>query len=101
MNAVRLTDEAKKDLRDIGLYIAQDNPQRAISFVLELQQKCNEISKHPLLYQVREELPPIVRSVRHKKYLIFYSTSDNSNEVTVLRILHGSRNMPDIVKLNS
>ena len=96
---MRLTDEAKLDLREIGRYISDDNPHRAISFMLEIQQKCLDIAKNPGLYRLREELPAEIRAVRFKKYLIFYLTSKN-NDVTVLRILHGSRNIPDFVRMD-
>ena len=37
---VRLTAEAENDLEQIGDYIAEDNPKRALSFVLALRDKC-------------------------------------------------------------
>lgn len=41
------TPQSKKDLDDIGMYIAQDNPRRAIRFVHELREQCRKITQSP------------------------------------------------------
>jgi toxin ParE1/3/4 len=35
---------SKIDIYDIGLYIAQDNPRRAKTFVRELREQCGKIT---------------------------------------------------------
>ena len=40
MTCLVYTPQSKKDLNDIGLYIARDNPRRAMSFVRELREQC-------------------------------------------------------------
>jgi plasmid stabilization system protein ParE len=37
---VRITQAAYVDLRDIGHWIALDDPERAITFLQELAEKC-------------------------------------------------------------
>ena len=37
MTRLVYTPQSRNDLYDIGLYIAQDNPRRVISFVRELR----------------------------------------------------------------
>lgn len=44
---VHLTAEAESDLEQIGDYMAQDNPKRALSFVLELRDKCLSLAETP------------------------------------------------------
>ena len=44
---VCLTAEAENDLEQIGDYIAQDNPKRALSFVLALRDKCLSLADAP------------------------------------------------------
>ena len=44
---VRLTAEAESDLEQIGDYIAEDNPKRALSFVLALRDKCLGLADAP------------------------------------------------------
>ncbi|HEY0130718.1 MAG TPA: type II toxin-antitoxin system RelE/ParE family toxin [Allosphingosinicella sp.] len=44
---VRITQAALADLRDIGHWIALDDPERAITFVQELAEKCLSLSDRP------------------------------------------------------
>ena len=53
--AIRFTPLASSDLEAIGDYIAQDNPDRAYSFVLEIRNQCRKISSAPLTYKCRPE----------------------------------------------
>lgn len=50
---VRLTQEAIADLRDIGHWIALDDPERAITFVQELADKCLSLSDRAFLFRPR------------------------------------------------
>lgn len=47
---VRITAEAERDLEGIGDYIAQDNLQRALSFIEELREKCLSLADAPLAF---------------------------------------------------
>jgi plasmid stabilization system protein ParE len=40
---LRFSPAAERDLEEIADYIAQDNPQRALSFVVELRQTAAEL----------------------------------------------------------
>jgi plasmid stabilization system protein ParE len=44
------TDEAKADLAKIGEWIAEDNPERAFSFVSELESHCGKLVEMPRAY---------------------------------------------------
>ena len=52
---VLFTPLAETDLEDIGDYIAQDNPTRALSFIQEMRAQCQKIGKSPLAYRARPE----------------------------------------------
>jgi plasmid stabilization system protein ParE len=52
------------DLREIGDYIARDNPQRAASFVGELLARSQRIAKQPEAYPARPERMRIERIIR-------------------------------------
>ena len=43
--------QAEMDLEAIGDYIARDNPQRAMSFVRELRERCRKITEAPKAYR--------------------------------------------------
>jgi toxin ParE1/3/4 len=87
---VVLSEQAKADLRDIGLFIARDNKNRARSFVRELQAKAQDIGDIPRAF------PLIPRyehySIRRRPYgdcLILYRIADD--QVCIVHILHGAR----------
>lgn len=87
---VRITASAQSDLERIGDHIAQDNPKRALSFVLELRNKCLALADTPLGFPLvpRYERYGIRRRV-HGNYLIFYRADENL--VTVIHVLHSAR----------
>lgn len=47
---VRILPDAEADLEAIGDYIARDNPQRALSFIKELRDKCKSLADVPLAF---------------------------------------------------
>ena len=87
---------AEFDLEEIGDYIARDNPQRAVSFVLGIKKQCAKITASPTAAPLREELGKGVRMVPYKNYLVFYTTE--ACNIRIQRILHGARNIPEIFK---
>ena len=87
---VALTDEALRDLLDIGDWIARDNPRRAVTFVAELRSACGGLSKHPLRFQlVDRHRNREVRRRPHGAYLIFYRV--RADTVEILHVLHDAR----------
>lgn len=62
---LRITPLAAQDLEEIGDYIAQDNPLRAVEFLTELQVHCETIRRNPEGYRLRQELSKTMRSCSH------------------------------------
>ena len=89
-----ITPLAAQDLEEIGDYIAQDNPLRAVEFITALQSHCETILRNPEGYRLREEFSKTMRSCSHGNYVIFYESDDK--EVTVVRVLYGGRDFPKI-----
>src|SRR5262249_12307958 len=90
------TDEAKADLLQIGEWIAEDNPARALTFVDELEARCDRLTAMPRanpLVPHRESSG--VRHVPHGNYLIFYRIT--ADAVEILHVLHGARDYEPIV----
>lgn len=85
------TPLAERDLEAIADYIANDNPLRAITFIRELRAQCQRIVRSPLGYRLRSDLGDDLRSCAHGNYVIFFNAADDS--VTILRILHGARDI--------
>ena len=86
--AIRFTPLASSDLEAIGDYIAQDNPDRAYSFVLEIRNQCRKIASAPSTYKCRPEFGESIRSCAFGRYVIFYKAEDEG--VLIIRILHGA-----------
>ncbi|MHB0888761.1 type II toxin-antitoxin system RelE/ParE family toxin [Acidithiobacillus sp.] len=89
---LRFTQLAEQDLESIADYIAADNPRRATTFVQELRQQCKRIALNPSGYRLRPELGEGIRSCAHGHYTIFFEAT--ANDVTMVRILHGARDLP-------
>ncbi len=90
------TDEAKADLLQIGEWIAEDNPARALTFVDELEPRCARLTTMPRAYPlVRGHENGGVRRVPHGNYLIFYRVT--ADVVEILHVLHGARDYEPIV----
>ncbi|RAW89011.1 type II toxin-antitoxin system RelE/ParE family toxin [Photorhabdus laumondii] len=86
---------AEHDLEEIGDWIAQDNPVRALSFTKELYQQCLLLAEAPAIYRERPELGKGVRSSAYGCYVVFFQIIDDT-EVRIERILHGSRDIVSI-----
>lgn len=86
---VRLTAEAENDLERIGDYIAQDNPRRALSFVLELREKSMSLADMALAFPLvpRYERHGIRRRP-HGNYLVFYRV--DGDQAVILHVLHSA-----------
>ena len=92
---VSFSDFAELDLEEIGDWIAEGNPERAVSFLSELRHLCSSLADFPLRYPVaRKTAFGDVRKTSRSGYLIFYAVADT--QVQILRIVHGSRDWSSI-----
>jgi len=88
---VVITQTAKADLQEIGDFIRQDSPKRAISFVEELLDSCAALANMPLAFPLVPRYEEYnIRRKAYQNYLIFYRI--NNEIVEVIHILHGARN---------
>ena len=82
---------AELDLEEIADYIARGNPRRALSYIDEIRERCNNIITFPEAAPLREEFGVGIRVIPFDRYLIFYTA--HSDTVRIERILSGSRFM--------
>jgi toxin ParE1/3/4 len=89
MKAVFST-QARDGLREIALFIARDDPMRALSFVRALRLKAQEIADAPHAFPIvpRFERHGIRRRAWHD-YLIFYRIEDDG--IAIVHVMHGAR----------
>ena len=88
---VTFSPAAEEDLLDIAVFIAQDNQARALTFVDELESKCDALGHAPGIGTSRPELGDGVRMLPHGRYLIFYREVNKG--LRVERIMHGARDI--------
>lgn len=92
MKPLEIAPAARADLIGIGSYIAEDNPERAMSFVAELEAKAMQAAERPLSFSSRDDISPGLRSASHGRYLVLFR--DLSDRVRIVRVLHGARDLP-------
>ncbi|MBR7621491.1 type II toxin-antitoxin system RelE/ParE family toxin [Phenylobacterium sp. 20VBR1] len=92
---VRRTRRAEADLVDIWIYIAADSPAAAERVILKLEAAEGRLAEFPEMAPLREDLLPGVRAWAVGDYLIFYRVEPDA--VEILRILHGARDLDDLI----
>lgn len=80
---------AETDLLEIADFIAPDNPDRALSFITELESACEILKTHPHIGRTRQDIRQGLRSKTYNRYVILYEVGDD--HVRVERFLHGAR----------
>jgi toxin ParE1/3/4 len=85
------TAAAEQDLLSIWRYIAEDKPQAATRLIRTLDEKCALLAETPQLGPARPDIAPELRYFAVGSYLILYR--EVSNEVEIVRVLHGARNL--------
>ncbi|MET3928036.1 type II toxin-antitoxin system RelE/ParE family toxin [Devosia sp. 2618] len=93
---VQISGVAERDLLNIALYIAADNPERAFSFVDELQASCRGLGDGPLRFAL---IPGFekreFRRRTHGRYAIIYRVEDDV--IRVVRILSSSMDLKSVL----
>ncbi len=87
---------AETDLNNIMDFIAKDNPDRAVSFCLELRATTLLLAQNPKLGRSgRPGLPSFLRElVIHPNYIVFYRVLSKDRTVEILRVKHAAQQMP-------
>ena len=112
-----LSAQAKMDVVDLALYIAEDNPEIGAAVFDDVWDTCELLTSMPnmgapidtlldeteIRYEIREILHalPLLKDIRRfplsrfRRAMIFYQVHDDI--LDVVRILHGSRDIPTIL----
>lgn len=89
--SLRLSTEARFDLRGVGGYIAYINhqPVNALKVYIAIRKAIYKIAQNPFAFKECEELPTVKKIYRRahcKSWTIFYKII--KNEVLILAIIH-------------
>ena len=87
--SIKWTQAALRSVDDIAAYIANDNPIRATSFVLELQEAVTKLQAHPGMGRAGR-VPGTRELVLHKNYIAIYRV--RGDDVEILRLHHAAQN---------
>jgi len=87
----KLRPRARDDLRAIHRWIAEDDPIRARTFIVELTEHFQKIADLNLRHRVVEAIGPDIRIAVHGNYNIYYRFV--ANDVLIVRVLHGARDL--------
>ena len=88
---------ARDDLRDIHEYLSEfgETPQK--KFRESFEKFCNQVEDTPYLYSQYEQNPKYRRAVIEYDHLVFYQVEEGSERVKVYRVLHGKRNIENLI----
>jgi toxin ParE1/3/4 len=88
---VVFSPQAKRDLQGIADYIATDNPDRAVTFIEEIEERCRRLGKFARSARPFPELGADAHILPFGNYVILYR--DLSDEVAIARVIHGARDI--------
>jgi len=88
--STKWTKTALRSADEIASYIAKDNPTRASSFVIELQDAVTKLQLHPGMGRAGR-VPGTRELVLHKNYIAIYRV--RGDDVEILRLHHVARNL--------
>lgn len=92
--------QAERDIEECFVYIAEDNLDAGVTFLVAVEDAIEQLARFPLLGKERRFSDHRFRNIRMWKvknfenYLIFYTVTEN--KIEIIRVLHGSRNIEDL-----
>jgi toxin ParE1/3/4 len=93
---------AERDLEDIWLTIAADNPPAATRMVRAIGAKIERLADHPRMGPRRSDIRPATRMLVEGPYLVLYETHPDTDEgpvdaVEIVRVVDGRRNLTSLL----
>ena len=86
---------ARDDLHDIVVFIARDNPNRAMSFGYELISETDRLQEFPGLGRIVPEYRnDDIREIIYHPYRLVYRVNHEVKSCEILRVWHSARGMP-------
>jgi toxin ParE1/3/4 len=92
IKSVRFSRAAERDLETIGDWIANENPNRAVTFIQELTVSCLQLGEMPERFALVSGYSNIRKRV-HGNYVVYYRVT--AEFIDILHILHGARDIDE------
>jgi toxin ParE1/3/4 len=89
LKLIIVSPSAEADMLEIGEFIKDDNPDRAV--ILEIFARFEIVAERPKSFPARNEIMAGLRLCLHGKYLILFV--ENKDHVRIVRVVHGSRHL--------
>jgi toxin ParE1/3/4 len=99
MTPAELAPRARAEIRDATRWIAQENPEAARGFTAAVAAAAELIGRNPLVGHRRLDLAPApfrFLALRGYPYLLVYN--ERRRPPLIDRIVHGARDLPEILK---
>jgi toxin ParE1/3/4 len=88
---------ARDDLHDIIVFIARDNPNRAMSFGYELISETDRLQEFPEVGRmVPEYTNDNIREIIYRPYRIVYRVNREAKICEIARVWHSARGIPTL-----
>ena len=102
MYNVEILPVARKDMLDIVSYISMklSNSKAASDLAEELIKKINSLAKRPYISPAYIPIRPLKHEYRKlivKNYIVFYWVDEETETVTVARVIYGKRNYDNLL----
>jgi toxin ParE1/3/4 len=94
-----ITAQAERDLEDIWLAIAANNPRAATRIVRTIGRKIGLLADFPRLGTRRPDIRPEMRMMVRRPYLVLYSIHPDMDDkavdvIEIVRVVDGRRDLP-------
>ena len=94
MAEVRWASSSLQDLREILLFLSEDDPAAASRYAVKFEEAADKIQQWPRLGHQVEKYPQEVRALFIRPYRFVYRLL-NSETIEIVRILHSKRLLPE------
>ncbi|TDM05456.1 MAG: type II toxin-antitoxin system RelE/ParE family toxin [Ideonella sp. MAG2] len=94
MMPLELSAFIEADLDAIASFIAEDNPNRAVTFIRDIRAKFRAIQREPLIYQLRTDIGVDARMASVGNYAILFRIT--ASAVRIERVIYAGRDLANV-----
>ena len=99
---IQFSKDARKDLKDIYVYIkySLQEPIIAKKLIDKIRKDIYKLEDNPTIYAIiKDEIirKREIRKIKANNYIVFYKVEENKNIVEIVRIMYGRRNWAKIL----